>query len=250
MRRSLALVALFCIALTGISPATTVNVDGNMALAGLVSLCDAHLSAVVDGLSIVAQTPEAATESWSAIRPTLAQVAKRNLAGQYAFVNSAGTYWTVEKGLQSVKLSDRPYFAAAMKGTTVIGALVVSRSTGKEAAVVAVPVRSANGKIGGVVLASIYLDTFSALLANEIGLRKGYVFFAIDRNEQIILHADPANIFAKPAEISPELKPILARLLGPVGEPQSYVYKGVARTMLLRDSPLTGWRFGFGTEHR
>lgn len=226
-----------------------VAVDGSIALAALVSLADAHLEAVVHEAQTVADTPAAASGDWNAVRPELANVAKRNLAGVYFYARADGTYWTVEKGLQTANLSDRPYFASALHGTTVVGALVTSRSTGKEVAVVAVPVRGPSGAVTGIIGASIYLDAFSALLSREIALSKGYIFFAIDRGGTIVLHADPTNIFLRPGQASAEMAGIMTRLLGPTDRPQTYAYRGVTRTMLLRDSPLTGWRFGFGVEH-
>ena len=231
------------------APAPAVAVDGNLTLAALVSLADTHLDAVVDSVETLAETPAAASGNWNTIRPELANLSKRNLAGVYFYARANGTYWTVDKGLQKATVSDRPYFASAMRGTTVVGALVSSRSTGKEVAVVAVPVRGADGTITGMLGASIYLDAFSARLAREIGLQKGYIFFAMDRGGTIVLHADPTNIFLRPGTASAEQAAIETRLLGPTDHPQTYVYRGVTRTMLLRDSPLTGWRFGFGIAH-
>ncbi len=251
MKRFLALIALASLALAGPANArqAPVLVDGSIALSSLVSLAEAHLGSVVDSLETLAATPEAKSATWGAIAAPLAAAAKANVPGVYFFAKADGTYWTTAAGLQKATLRERDYFQAALVGKTTIGELVRSKSTGKEVAVIAVPVLGTNGKIVGVLGGSVFLNELSGQLVREMGLGTGVAFFAVDANVVIALHSDPANIFVEPSKISPELDAVGRKMIENESGVQTYVYRGKKRTMLFVRSKLTGWRFGFGVVH-
>lgn len=251
MKRFLAIVTLASLALTGLANAgqAPVLVDGNIALSSLVSLAEGHMSSVRDSLETLAATPEAKSADWNAIVAPLTAAAKANVPGVYFFAKANGTYWTTAAGLQKVSLLDRAYFRAALAGNATIGELVRSKSTGKESAVIAIPVRGTNGKIVGVLGGSIFLNELSGQLVREMGLGAGVAFFAVDSRVMIALHSDPTNIFTEPSKISPELDAVGRKMIENESGVQTYVYRGKTRTMLFVHSKLTGWRFGFGVVH-
>jgi len=250
MQRFAALVAVAALLWSGSAHARqpAVLVDGTIALSSLVSLADGHLGSALDSLQTLAATPAAKSASWGAVAGPLAEAAKLNVAGVSFFAKPDGTYWTTATGLQTASVADRDYFKAAMAGRVTVGELVRSRSTGKEVAVIAVPVLS-GGKVVGMLGTSVYLDALSARLASEMHLGAGVAFFAVDPKLVIALHSDPTNIFVEPSKISPELDAVGRKMIENESGVQTYVYRGKTRTMLFVRSKLTGWRFGFGVVH-
>jgi hypothetical protein len=243
-----AIASLLCSGPVAAQPAP-VLVDGNIALSSLVSLAEGHLRSVADSLETLAATPSAKSAAWEAISAPLAEAAKVNVGGVYFFAKPDGTYWTTAGGLQAAKVADRAYFKAALAGKTTIGELVRSRSTGREVAVIALPVMGAGGRVVGVLGASIFLDELSTLLVREMHLGPGVAFFAVDANVVIALHSDPTNIFMEPSKMSPELDAVGRKMIANESGVQTYTYRGKMRTMLFTRSALTNWRFGFGVVH-
>ncbi|MDQ2992053.1 MAG: cache domain-containing protein [Candidatus Eremiobacteraeota bacterium] len=197
----------------------------------------------------MAATPEAKSADWSAVAAPLTAASKANVPGVYFFAKPDGTYWTTASGLQKATVRDRDYFQAALAGRTTVGELVRSKSTGKEVAVIAIPVRGTNGAVVGVLGGSVFLNELSAQLVREMGLGTGVAFFAVDAKVVIALHSDPTNIVTEPSKISPELDAIGRKMIENELGVQTYVFRGKKRTMLFVRSKLTGWRFGFGIVH-
>jgi hypothetical protein len=225
------------------------RVDANVALSSLLSLSDNHLQTMADTLDTLAATGAARSGDWSRIEAPLKEAAAVNVPAILFFARTDGTYWTAEGGKQSATLSDRPYFKRALAGKSTIGDLVSSRSTGRAVAVVAVPIVGENGAVTGVLGGSIYLDRLSAILASEMQVGAGNIFWAIDSTGTIALHGDTSNIFAQPAKMSPELQRVTARMLANDEGTETYTYRGQTRTVIYRKSALTGWHYGFGVTH-
>jgi hypothetical protein len=222
------------------------KIDASIGLSSLMSLGDAHLKAMAASLETIAASPAAQSGDWARISPALAEAAKTNVPAVLRFARPDGTYWTVSGGRQKATVADRGWFARAMSGNTDIGELVTSRATGKPVAVVAVPVRAADGHIVGILGASIFLDQLSATIANEMGMTPGLLFWAIDGRGVIAIHSDPTSIFMEPAKMSDELKRVQRDMLANDEGTDSYTFRGKKRVVIYRKSPLTGWRYGFG----
>ena len=180
------------------------TVDGRVALHSLMSLGDGHLQEMADLLSLMAGTEAARSGEWERIRAPLAEVAERSVPAVLWFAVPDGGYWTLDEG-PAGNLSDRPYFPRVLAGETVIGELVVSRSTHRNTAIVAVPVRGPDDAVVGMLGSSIQLDSLSVLIRREMGgLNPGLVFFAIDAEPLGAVHSDPAMIFTEPMELGDE----------------------------------------------
>ncbi len=110
-----------------------------------------------------------------------------------------GSYFTVDKGLTDSNLSDRKYFPTLMTGVTVVGPLVISKSTGKAVAITAAPIKK-DGKVVGRLGASIYLDKVGERIGQELRLPEGMSFFAIDEHGRTALHSKDERIFQTPRE--------------------------------------------------
>lgn len=223
-------------------------VDGEVALHALISLGDGHLRKLADELTFLAASEEARSADWDRIHGPLGDLARQNVASVLWFALPDGTYWTVNRGRVAERLSDRAYFSRVLAGESVIGDLVVSRSTNLNAAIVAVPVRSTDGDVIGVLGGSIRLDLLSARLRQELGeLGPDFLFFAIDEQPLGALHSDPALIFTEPMKLGdPGMQEAFRQILSHEQGIVRYAFQGRPRTVYYERSPFSGWWYGFG----
>jgi hypothetical protein len=227
-------------------------IDGRIALHSLMSLSDAHLQKLADVLAILAKTESVRTGEWKNIRESLSEASRVNVPAAFWFASPTGSYWSLTQGRVEAKLTDRPYFSRVLAGQTVIGDLVVSRSTNRNTAIVAVPVRGRNNTVVGLLGASVYLDSLSVLIRHEMGgLTEGLIFFAIDSAPLGALNSDPSLIFTEPMKLGDEgMQQAFKEMLSDVSGVVTYDFHGARRTVLYRKSPVTGWWYGFGAARR
>jgi methyl-accepting chemotaxis protein len=229
-------------------PASAFTVDGRVALHSFVALSDAHLQKLADVLTIIAATDGVRSAEWERIRPALLEAARMNVPGAYWFSLPDGTYWTLDAGRVTANLSDRAYFPRLLAGQTVIGELVVSRSTNRNTTIVAVPVRGVNNAIVGALGCSVHLENLSTLIRREMGeLDSRLLFFAIDAQPLGALNSDPSLIFTEPMKLGDEgMKQAFREILSGQEGVVRYNFRDSRRTVLYRKSPVTGWWYGFG----
>jgi hypothetical protein len=155
---------------------------------------------------------------WERIRELLAKLARTNVAAVYWFALPDGSYWTLDSGRVTGNLADRPYFPRLLAGQTVVGDLVVSRSTGSNTAIVAVPVHKNDNKLAGALGCSVHLDSLSALVKQQRGgLEPGLLFYAINSQPLVAINSNPELIFLDP--LSLRMKKAYARLSAPCFPP-------------------------------
>lgn len=228
------------------------SIDADVTLHSLMSLSDGHLQKLADVLTVLANTDAARSCDWETIRGHLADAARVNIPAVLWFAMPDGGYWTLAQGRVDATLADRAYFPRLLAGRTVIGDLVVSHSTNRNTAIVAVPVLGQEHEVVGVLGASVHLDSLAAVLRAEMGgLRDGLLFFAIDSQPLGALNSDPTLIFTEPLKIGDAgmqraFKQILSGREGVV----TYDFHGARRTVLYRRSAVTGWWYGFGMIHQ
>jgi ABC-type amino acid transport substrate-binding protein len=228
------------VAVTGIPEPGGAEAD--LALDILVAETDGQLKAVLRPLELIAVTTEAQSGEWQNIRPLLATLAAKepDAVLWYAFPN--GTYYTVSDGLASASLKTRPYFPFVLAGNESVGMVVVSHATGKNTAIVAVPVRDRQG-VTGIAGASVYLDTLTDTLRSEVP--GPFVFYAVDTENRFALHSDKGQISRNVTTIGQETS--FGRAIGTIRSQDSgtvaYDDGGVHYMARFRSDPLTGWRF-------
>ncbi|MEN6373108.1 MAG: hypothetical protein ABFD64_13975 [Armatimonadota bacterium] len=224
----------------------SIRVDGRVVLASLMSISDGHLQDIENSLKTLAGTEEARTLDWNKIKGPLARVEQRSVPAAMWFSLPDGAYWTVEQGHVSENLSDRPYFPRLLAGKDVIGDLVVSKSTGKAVAIVAVPVMK-NGAVIGMLGSSVYLDKLGSLLEKEMALDKTMIFYSFNSEPLVGLDWDPQLIFLEPMKQNNEsLKRAFREMLSRNDGTVSYEYRGRVRNVIYRKSPVTNWWYAFG----
>jgi len=225
-----------------------ISVDGRVALHALVSLSDGHLQETADALTLLAGLEAVRSGDWDRVRGPLAEAARVTVPAVHWFALPDGTYWTVEGGRATASLADRAYFPRVLRGETVIGALVVSHASGRNTAIVAVPVRGPDGAVVAVLGNSVHLDSLAGRIRQEMGgLGGGLLFYAIDAAGLGALNSDPGLIFTEPMKLGDEgMRRAFADMLADREGTVSYTFRGSRRTVLYLRSPVTGWWYGFG----
>lgn len=222
MKKTLAIGAIgfaLLVAASGCGNKEEHKIDTQIGVSALVALADSHIRGYLNSMEAVAMTQEVQSGDWGEMAHLLSKVEEGQVPATVWFVLPDGSYFTVELGKTDKNLSDRPYFPGLMAGNSVLGDLVVSRSTGKKSLIVTVPVKR-EGKVIGGLGASIFLDDLSEILAEELKLPDGMVFYAVTEKDEVALHSDTALIL----EENPEL----------------------SKNVVFAISQLTQWRFALG----
>jgi hypothetical protein len=229
------------------APAGPFQVPGEVALASLASLGDAHLFKLADSLETLAATAEARTGRWAKLRGPLAAVGEDNVEALLWFATPDGAYWSVARGREHGNLSSREYFPRVLRGERVVGALVVSKSTGRSSGIVAVPVLGPNRKVRGVLGASVYLDRLGERLRQEMDLPAEFIFYSFDATPIVALDWDPSLVLADPARLGPDVLRAFREMLGHDRGVVRYEFRGQPRTVIYRRSKVSGWWYALGT---
>jgi hypothetical protein len=217
--------------------------DARSLLSAFVSYTDLRMSSVQQSLEILASTSEAKSAKWQKMKPLLSGYERSDGDLIVWFVRPDGGYYTVDRGLMDVKLSDRSYFPRLISGRQVMGELVVSKSTGLRSAVIAVPVTQ-GGKVVGAIGASLFLDKLSDEVASALALGADASFFSLAPNGLTTLHRRTERHFLDPRELGSEsLKKATNEMLANTGGETSYEFDDVTRKAVYRTSPLTQWKF-------
>lgn len=222
---------------------TAAEADEQSLLSAFVSFTDLRINHVRQSLEILASTSEAQSGKWDDMKALLAAYQKTDGGLIVWFMRPDGTYYTADKGLMNVKLNDRGYFPALVKGETITGALVVSKSTGQRSAVIVVPMKVGNMVVGAIG-ASLFLDKLSEQVGSALSLRPDATFFAIAPNGQTTLHKTTDRHFVDPRELGSEsLKKAANEMLEHPAGATRYEFDNSAKKAIYRTSPLTGWKF-------
>jgi hypothetical protein len=224
------------------------SVGGNVALHALMALADGHLRKTADVLRLLADTDAARSGDWERIRRPLAMAGEITVPAVLWYARRDGEYWTAPLGRAPGNIADREYFPRLLDGKPVFGDLVVSRSSSRNTAIVAVPVRGARDSVTGALGASIYLDRLGEIVRGEMGdLAPGMIFFAIDGKPMGALHSDPSMIFTEPMKLGDEtMRRAFAKILSSEEGTVTYPFRGENRTLLYRKSDVTGWWYALG----
>jgi hypothetical protein len=212
-------------------------------LSVFVSYTDLRIKSVQQSLEILASTSEVKSLDWKKMRDLFSGFQNSDKGLIVWFVLLDGEYYTVDRGLMKVKLSDRSYFPDIMAGRKVIGSLVVSKSTGRRSAVITVPVQ-VDGKVVGAVGATIFLDTLSDQIASALSLRKETTFFALAPNGLTALHNKKDRHLLDPRDLGSEtLRKAANEMLSRTQGEVTYEYENVRKKAIFRTSGLTHWKF-------
>jgi hypothetical protein len=215
-------------------------------LNSFAALGEGHVEQVLRGLKLISVTEEAQSGEWEKMKGLLTAFERSGVkAAAVWFVQPDGSYYSVEKGLTGQNLRDRDYFPGLMAGADVIGDLVISKSTGKRTAIVAVPIRT-KGKMIGALGASLAVENISRMIDEKMGLPENMIFYALDQKGQTSLHRMSALLFAYPSDMgSKSLAKTVSQMLAEPTGVMSYDFYG-ERTIVFKKVPLTNWIYAIG----
>ncbi|HXU92735.1 MAG TPA: cache domain-containing protein [Gallionella sp.] len=226
--------------------------DAQSLLSAFASYTDLRMSGIQQNLETLASTTEARSGKWEQMKPLLSGYQRSDAGLVVWFVRPDGTYYTVDKGLMDATLRDRDYFPSLMSGRNVMGALVISKSTGQRSAVIAVPMKK-DGKVIGAIGASLFLDKLSDQIDAILALRPDVAFFSLAPNGRSTLHKQTDRRFVDPRELGSETLKRAANVMlsNPAGE-ATYEFDNATKKAIYRTSPLTQWKFAitFSDAHR
>jgi len=229
---------------TAQDPGETFPLDARIALHAVQGLVELHFDSVLRGLRTLASNADVQSGEWSRLQEPLTWWG-RTLpdAAAVFFAHPDGSYYTVAQGETGENLKSRSYFPVLMEGGDVQGSLVVSRSTGVKAAVIAAPIRR-EGAIVGAVGVSVSVEKLSKLIADRLRLPSNVVFYALAEDGTIAIHNDPSMIFAKALELGDEaLHADIKRMLAEDHGVSRYTYRGMHKIAVFEKSASTGWVF-------
>ncbi len=154
-----------------------------------VGLAEMYVEGLIRTMVVLSATAPVKAAYWDGMFSLLETFQNASLPMATWFVLPDGSYHTVSGGKSSANLSDRAYFPVVMSGQIATGYLVVSRSTGRVSMVTAVPV-SSEGEVVGALGVSLFLDNFSAVIAEDLALPEGVEFYAATADGTIGLHSN------------------------------------------------------------
>ena len=173
--------------------------DGEIGVSAVTALTESRVEGIVNTMQIMALTDEVKSADWDTMKPLLTEFENNSIPLVAWFALPNASYYTVDSGLASGNLSDRAYFPKVMDGETVVGDLVVSKSTGRESMVAVVPVKDGNEVIGALGV-SIFLDEFSQSITGSLMLPDDVVFYAVNADNVIALHTNVDMIMKNASE--------------------------------------------------
>lgn len=218
---------------------------GSLLLVQLQEKADGKLSSIISDLEAAAGTNAARSGDWSKISPSLEALSGKYGYTLFWYALPNGTYYAVPSGLAAGNLASRPYFGEVMSGKVSAGTLVASKSTGKNSAVAAVPIKSVSGaEVTGMLGSSTYLDSFSSDVASTLDLPAYMYFFVLDDSGQVALHSDPAKIMQYPATFGGEsVAGAMATITSGANGTLDYSYDGRLRRAVYGTSGPAGWHY-------
>ncbi|MFC2012938.1 cache domain-containing protein [Chloroflexota bacterium] len=181
-----------------ISPGTNLE----MGVASVVALTDSHIENCVNTLKVLATTEEVKSGDWEIMLLLLTIADEVMVPGPRWFGLPDGSYYVVGMGKTDKNIADRAYFPVVMSGSNTHSELVVSRSTGEKALVVAVPIIK-EGEVIGILGTSVFLGNLSDIISEQLKLSDDIVFYAVTAESQVALHTDKEMILEDKPE-SPE----------------------------------------------
>jgi hypothetical protein len=226
------------------------TLDARVTLGAYRAAVEARLDGLSAAVRVLAATEEVRSGDWTRMRGPLAILAgdTREQAAVW-FARPDGSFFTVEKGATGESLRERAYFPTLLAGRDVVGALVISKSTGKRSVIIASPVL-VDGKMAGAVGVSLDAERLAASIDKAVRFPPDVVFYALDDQGQTALHRAGELIFAFPADrnsatLSDAVRTMLSQREGVV----NYKYAGADKTAVFERSDLTGWVFVLGRSY-
>jgi diguanylate cyclase (GGDEF)-like protein len=176
------------------------NVESNSQIVG------GWFAGKINEITIYADTLVAKSMNWNDIEPYLRKEisAKLDIYDHIFIADTAGNYSTTLKR-NAGNVSDRKYFQQAMEGKTIVSEPIISKTTGNQISVIAVPIKDENNKIIGLIGGALNLVKLNKFIVNSSIDHNDSYSYIIDKNGMIITHPDNAYIMKENISIKSSL---------------------------------------------
>ncbi len=215
---------------------STVGITAIAATKLLAGFIDVRVGEFLSVLQALSFTDEARSGKWKKLKPLLVEREKADPNGRIWYLLPDGSYYTTVDDLTSKNLKTRSYFPGLIAGNSVLGTIVVSKSTGKTVAIAAAPIIKKD-TVKGALGTSIYMQKINDEVQNVFPLQSDRMFFAVSGDGTIALHSDDAWIGQQISSFSGNLKSILQENSGEC----NFTYEGKDWHTVWVTAPKTGW---------
>jgi ABC-type uncharacterized transport system substrate-binding protein len=225
---------------------TGLRIEPESTLSAMLAIIDERIAGLQRSLKALGASSQVRSGGWEAMKGMLSDFQADELDGVLWYALPDGTFYTPASGLERNRIPEQPYFTRLMSGEPVAGELVLSRTTGRAAVVVAVPVLR-EGKVAAALGVSLFADAWVDSIERSVVLPGDAFFFALDAEGRAVLHRDKRAVGHYPARLGSEslaraVEDILGREEGSV----RYEFNGMRKTVMFKTSPLTRWRLALG----
>lgn len=163
-------------------------------------------SGKINEITIYANTLVVKTMDWNTIEPYLRNEisTKLDLYDHIFIADIEGNYNTTLMR-NAGNVSDRAYFSQVLEGKTIVSEPVISKTTGNQISVIAVPIKDSDGKVVGLIGGALNLVKLNKLVEiSNINLSDSYSYI-IDKDGMVITYPDKAYIMQQNISIKSNL---------------------------------------------
>ena len=143
--------------------------------------------------------------------------------------------------LGKLKVGDRPYFKASIKGEHYVSGVMKSRDTGNPVFVISAPLKEKD-QVVGVFFGVLDVNTFSSRFVDPIKIGESGYAYIYDREGNVIAHPDKKQILTLDMNEFDFGKDMIAKGSGLI----TYTWKGTEKIVAFRKLAELGWTVGVG----
>jgi diguanylate cyclase (GGDEF)-like protein len=160
----------------------------------------------IDEITIYANIPIVKTLDWDYIEPYLTKEisTKLDVYDHIFIADTAGNYSTTLKR-NAGNVSDRAYFGQVMEDKTVVSAPIISKTTGNQMSVIAVPIKDDRGKIVGLIGGALNLVKLNKFIESSSIKHHDSYSYIIDKDGMIITYPDKDYIMQQNISVKSNL---------------------------------------------
>ncbi|HEX2988983.1 MAG TPA: methyl-accepting chemotaxis protein [Chloroflexota bacterium] len=195
-------------------------------------------------VQVLAETDSVRSMDPAIARPFL-KTAQKQFGGTFAtfsLVNGSGTIIANTEDQEGASVTDRDYYKPAMSGNPVISDALVSKATGDIVVIAVSPVKTKDGKTGGIILGTVSLKGFYEQNLAKGSMKDSYTF-VLSKDGTTIAHPVADNIMKdNPTKATDPAMAAMAKAMvqGQTGT-ANYSYNGAGKVAGYGPVGVNGW---------
>ncbi|WP_211531377.1 transporter substrate-binding domain-containing protein [Methanocalculus chunghsingensis] len=223
-------------------PLAGVSGAGKEALTLFISKAEGRVTGTADTLRLLAGTSDIQSGEMDRIQPVLTNLKANDQTSTFVFISSDGTWYQAGDQMPRHNAGTLPYFSTLMAGTPITGKVITDPVTGREAAVVTVPVMSGTNVIGALG-ARIDLVALSRSLNDDLSLDGRAYFSAVTEDGVVALHTHTEKIGVSAPSGTDTFSEATRRIIQETKGEVGYYEDGIYYQAAFQESAITGWHF-------